>query len=264
MDKSILEIKEVSKTYVTKSWGLKKNIVSDAVKNVSITLKEGETLGLAGESGCGKSTLAKMIIKLLEPDEGHILYQGKDINTISEKQFRKMRPQIQLIQQNPFNCMDPHMKIEKILAEGIKAHEIETGNCSIREYLVQILKRCGLKEDYLDRYPDEFSGGQLQRLAIARAIALKPKVLIADEIVSALDISIQGQILNLLKSLQEEEKLSIIFISHDLCVIRKISDRIIVMKEGEIVDQGEPEYIFEESKCSYTMMLREAIISFPY
>lgn len=235
-----------------------------AVKDVSFCLHEGETLGLVGESGCGKSTLAKLIVRLLWPDAGEILFEGENMGNMTAEQFRRIRPQLQLIQQNPFNCMDPRMKIKTILSEGVKAHQISTEGLSMREYLMQMLKSCDLEEEYLERYPNEFSGGQLQRLAIARAMLLKPRVIIADEIVSALDISVQSQILNLLLKLKEERKLSVIFITHDLCVVKKIADRILVMKDGMIVDSGNGMHIFETSQCDYTRELREAIVPFPY
>ncbi|MGN0204448.1 MAG: ATP-binding cassette domain-containing protein, partial [Coprococcus sp.] len=209
-------------------------------------------------------TLARMIVGLLEPDSGEIMYQGQNIGKISKRKFRQLRPQIQLIQQNPFGSLDPEMKIFDLLSEGIRTHHIQTDGLSIREYLTAILEDCGLQEEFLDRYPHEFSGGQLQRLAIARAIALRPAIVIADEIVSALDVSVQGQILDLLVRLKNERGMSVIFISHDLCVVRSISDKIMVMKDGEIVDSGSTEYIFEQSGCPYTQALKDAIVPSPY
>lgn len=261
----VLEIRELRKHYVIKHrLGMKPDHVFPAVRGVSFVLRQGETLGLVGESGCGKSTLAKMIVGLLEPDSGEIMYRGKNIGKMSKRKFRQLRPQIQLIQQNPFGSLDPEMKIFDLLSEGIRIHHIRTDGLSVREYLTDILKDCGLQEEFLDRYPHEFSGGQLQRLAIARAIALRPAIVIADEIVSALDVSVQGQILELLMRLKNERGMSVIFISHDLCVVRSISDKIIVMKDGKIIDSGSTEYIFDQSNCSYTLALKDAIVPSPY
>lgn len=261
----VLNVINLQKHYVIKHrFGMRPEHVFPAVRGVTFDLDCGETLGLVGESGCGKSTLAKMIVGLLEPDSGKIMYQGQNIGKMGKREFRKLRPQIQLIQQNPFGCLDPEMKISDLLTEGIRTHHIQTDRLSIREYLIGILKDCGLAEEFLDRYPHEFSGGQLQRLAIARAIALRPQIVIADEIVSALDVSIQGQILDLLIRLKNERNMSVIFISHDLHVVRRISDRIMVMKDGNIVDSGSTEYIFEQSKHPYTTALKDAIVPSPY
>lgn len=260
----VLEIKDIRKKYVVKHFGMNGMHVFPAVRGISFKLYPGETLGLVGESGCGKSTLAKMMVKLLEPDDGEIYYRDRLVSSMQIGEFRRIRPKVQLIQQNPFNSLDPEMKIFDILSEGIRVHHIPTDGRSIREYLTKILEDCGLQEEYLQRYPHEFSGGQLQRIAIARAIALRPEIVIADEIVSALDVSVQGQIMELLMRLKNERGMSVIFISHDLCVVRSISDRILVMKDGEIVDSGSTEYIFEKSECPYTLALKDAIVPSPY
>lgn len=264
MKESVLSIKNLRKEYICgRSW-LQETETFAAVRDVSFELYQGETLGLVGESGCGKSTLAKMIVKLLKPNAGEIYFEGQNILDMKEKKFRCLRPYIQLIGQNPFGSMDPRKRLIDTLSEGIRCHHISTNGKSLRGYLEEILRSCELQPEFLDRYPCEFSGGQLQRLAIARALALRPRVLVADEIVSALDVSVQGQILELLMKQKTERDMSLIFITHDLSVVRKISDRILVMKDGKILDEGNPEYIFEKSECLYTKKLKEAMITFPY
>jgi len=229
-----------------------------AVDGVSFAVQPGETLGLVGESGCGKSTLGRTLVRLYEPTAGSIRYRGEDFLAVSGERLRTMRRSLQMIFQDPFASLDPRMTIARILAEPFKVHDI----CSPRECqerAAALLETVGLKAAHLNRYPHEFSGGQRQRISIARAIALNPDLVIADEPVSALDVSIQAQILNLMKDLQEEFSLTYIFISHDLSVIDHFCDRIAVMYLGKIIEMAPREELFGNPKHPYTQALIDAI-----
>ena len=264
MNDKLLEVRSLRKKFIAEKHIFKADKLMTAVDNVSFHIEDGETMGLIGSSGCGKSTLAKMIVGLLKPDEGEVFFEGKDIGRLSGEKMRRLRPRLQMIQQNPFSCFNPRRKIINTLMDGIIEHRIVSDKKEGREYILGTILKCGLSEEHLDRYPSEFSGGQLQRLAISRAVLLKPVLIIADEIVSALDISIQDQILELLMQFKTEREMSMLFISHDLAVIKKISDRIIVMDKGKIIDSGETDYIFRRSDNEYTNLLRESMVPFNY
>ncbi len=209
-----------------------------AVDDISFDLERGKTIGIVGESGCGKTTLGRTILKLYENDGGRIVFQGVDITKISSSAMMKYRTDIQLIFQDPYSSLPPRMTVGNIIAEAVKVHHIVPKN-EIHSYVLDVMKQCGLQPQYYDRYPHEFSGGQRQRICIARALAVKPKLVICDEPVSALDVSIQAQIINLLKKLQKENGLTYVFISHDLSVVKYITDSIMVMYLGNTMEYGE-------------------------
>lgn len=230
-----------------------------AVDEVSFEVKEGETLGLVGESGCGKTTLGRSILRLVEPTEGEIWFDGKNINALTDKDLRHLRKDIQLIFQDPYSSLNPKIKVGEAILEPMKVHNLYENDTKRKAKVLEWLERVGLEATHYERYPHEFSGGQRQRICIARALALEPKFVICDESVSALDVSIQAQILNLLKDLQEEFRFTYIFISHDLSVVKHISDRMLVMKNGKIVESGYSETIYEHPQTDYTKTLLAAI-----
>jgi peptide/nickel transport system ATP-binding protein len=230
-----------------------------AVNDVSFDVQPGETLGLVGESGCGKTTLGRTLLRLIEPMAGRIIFEGQDITTLKGEPLQKLRREMQIVFQNPFSSLDPRMRIGDAVMEPLLIHAVGKTKEQRQERVVELLKRVGLQADDMKRYPHQFSGGQRQRICIARSLALNPKFIICDESVSALDVSVQAQVLNLLKELQEDFQLTYIFISHDLSVVKFMSDRILVMNNGEIVEQGTAESIYLEPKEKYTQKLIAAI-----
>ena len=251
---------------LTKVFSLEKNVISrehnsfKAVNDVCLNIKEGEIFSIVGESGSGKSTLGKMIVGLLKPDSGEILYEGKNFSHISRKELKKIRESVQIVFQDPYASLNPKMTIEKILMEPLTVHK-RGDKTYCRKKAEEIIQTVGLTKEDLKRYPHEFSGGQRQRICIARAIILEPKLVVCDEAVSALDVLVQTQIINLLKELQEKYHMAYMFISHDLAVVRYISDRIGVMYAGELVEYGEKQQIFENPRHPYTKLLISSIPS---
>jgi len=238
--------------------GRAKDVIK-AVDDVSFEVAEGTTVGLVGESGSGKSTVARALLKLLTPTAGTILFRGQSILPMAESEFRPLRKEMQMVFQDPIGSLNPRMTIESILGEPLEIHFPKLGREERREKSAAMLRRVGLPTDGLQRYPHEFSGGQRQRIGIARALAVEPKFLICDEPVSALDVSVQAQILNLLKDLQEELNLTLLFIAHDLAVVRHMSDQIVVMHHGKIVEKGGADAICEAPQHDYTKRLLAAI-----
>lgn len=255
---SLVEVKELKKYFPLKKRRLfEQRRYVHAVDGVYLRLREGETLGLVGESGCGKSTLGRVVLRLLEPDSGEILFRGQNICELNAKQLREFRKEAQIIFQDPYASLNPRMRIREIVEEPLVIHNIplEKRKKSVDE----ILEVVGLNPEHKERFPHEFSGGQRQRISIARALALKPRIIICDEPVSALDVSIQAQILNLLKRLQQEFSLTYLFISHDLSVIRYICDRVAVMYLGKIVEIADKKTIYKNPHHPYTVTLLSAV-----
>ncbi|EPT9250310.1 murein tripeptide/oligopeptide ABC transporter ATP binding protein OppF [Photobacterium damselae] len=241
------------------SWPWSKPTQLKAVDGVSIRIFEGETLGVVGESGCGKSTFARAIIGLVEATEGKVVWLGQDLTALSAKELRLKRKEIQMIFQDPLASLNPRMTVGEIIAEPLKTFYPELSKDEVKQQVKEMMAKVGLLPNVINRYPHEFSGGQCQRIGIARALILKPKMIICDEPVSALDVSIQAQVVNLLKSLQQEMGLSLIFIAHDLSVVKHISDRVLVMYLGNAVEMGEGEALFADPKHPYTKALMSAV-----
>ena len=249
----LLETKNLRKTFEIKGRG-----VLTAVNGVSISLHEGETLGLVGESGCGKTTLGRTIVKLYRPDAGQILYQGEDINRFSRAENLRYRKDVQMIYQDPYASLDPLSVVSTSIAEGLDIHGLYPGKAR-RERVLELLQMVGLNKEHANRFPHEFSGGQRQRIGIARALAVEPKLIVCDEPISALDVSIQAQVMNLLVRLQRDMGLSYLFITHDLSMVRAISDRIAVMYLGSIVELAPAATLYREHCHPYTEALLSAI-----
>ena len=255
----ILEVENLKKYFeIEKDFFGRPTRFLKAVDNVNFKLKKGTTIGVVGESGCGKTTLGRTILKLYESNGGTIKFNGEDITKFSKKEMRALRTKMQLIFQDPYSSLPPRMTIGSIIAEAVRVHNIVPKE-QVTEYVMEIMKKCGLQPQHYDRYPHEFSGGQRQRICIARALAVKPELVVCDEPVSALDVSIQAQIINLLKELQIKDELTYIFISHDLSVVKYITDEIMVMYLGNVMEHGETNQIFDNPLHPYTKALFSAV-----
>ena len=252
--KKLVEVKHLKQYF-----GTKKNVVK-AIDDISFDIVEGETFGLVGESGSGKSTTGRALLRLYQPTDGEILFEGKDIATLTKgKGLLEFRKEAQMIFQDPYASLDSRMKVRDIIAEGIDIHHLAATNEERNQMVDELLETVGLNREHANRYPHEFSGGQRQRIGIARALALNPKFIVCDEAISALDVSIQAQIVNLLKKLQKEKGLTYLFIAHDLSMVKYISDRIAVMYRGRIVEMGPAECVYANPQHAYTKSLLSAI-----
>ena len=258
-DDYILVVNDLKEYFpISKSLIKSNTVYLKAVDGVSLKLKAGHTIGIVGESGCGKTTLGRTILRLYEPTEGEVIFEGKHIEKLKGNALRKMRPNFQMIFQDPYSSLSPRMTVGEIVGEAVKVHHIVPKE-QYKDYIVDIMTKCGLQPHYFDRYPHEFSGGQRQRICIAKALALKPKLVICDEPVSALDVSIQAQIINLFKDLQESDNLAYLFISHDLSVVEHISDEVGVMYLGNMVEYGTKRDLFDNPLHPYTKALFSAV-----
>lgn len=253
--KPLLEVKELRKTFRVPGSRDQRLV---AVDDVSFSINQGETLGLVGESGCGKSTTGKAILNLLKADSGQVLFEGEDLLHISPRKLRPHRRNLQMIFQDPFSSLNPRLTVGDILREPLQIHQLVRGKDQ-KERVIQLLEQVGLSAEHYHRYPHEFSGGQRQRVGIARALAVEPQLIIADEPVSALDLSIQAQILNLLREIQQQYNLSFLFIAHDLAVIEHISDRVAVMYLGRIVEMTTADQLYRSPRHPYTEVLLNAV-----
>lgn len=259
-NKNLLEVKNLQKYFPIRGGLLGREVGKvHAVDTVSFTLQQGKTLGLVGESGCGKSTLGRTLLRLTDPTAGEILYEGQDITKLKPGELRALRKEIQIIFQDPFASLNPRMSIREILSEPFEIHGLYKQPDERRAKIVELLQEVGLNPEAAERYPHEFSGGQRQRIGIARALALKPKLIVADEPVSALDVSIQSQVLNLMMDLRDKYGLSYIFIAHDLAVIEHISDDIAVMYLGKIIEHTSAEQLYKQPRHPYTQALIASI-----
>ncbi len=258
-DDVLLQVKNLKKYFVTGTTLLGKPTgYLKAVDGVSFTLKKGKTLGIVGESGCGKTTMGRTLLRLYDVTDGEVWFKGEKISDLSNKEFDKLRPNMQMIFQDPYASLSPRLTVGAIIGEAALQHGI-TDKANYQEYVLKVMKMCGLQPHYFERYPHEFSGGQRQRICIARALALNPDLVVCDEPVSALDVSIQAQIINMLKELQNSLGLTYIFISHDLSVVKHISDEVGVMYLGTMVEYGSKERIFENTLHPYTKALFSAV-----
>ncbi|MBR7140653.1 MAG: dipeptide ABC transporter ATP-binding protein [Clostridia bacterium] len=256
---AILEVRHLKKHFVLKKTLMGKPLSTlKAVDDVSFKIMPGETLGIVGESGCGKTTMGRAILKLHQPTAGQVFFKGVDIAGYTPKQMRALRTDMQIVFQDPYSSLPPRSTVGDILAEPVRVHNIVPPS-EVKDYVLKIMEQCGLRDYYYERYPHEFSGGQRQRICIARALAVNPTFVVCDEPVSALDVSIQAQIINLLKKIQEERKLTYLFISHDLSVVKYISDKIGVMYLGSMVEFGNTEKIFDNPLHPYTNALFSAV-----
>jgi oligopeptide transport system ATP-binding protein len=259
----LLEVKDL-KIHFPVYGGVVRRVVDHvrAVDGVSFTVPRGATVGLVGESGSGKTTIGRSIVQLNRITSGEILYEGREIGHLSRAGFFPFRKRIQMIFQDPFNSLNPRMTVEAIIGEALAIHFPEMNTSRRRDRIAQLLKQVGLLEDHLRRYPHEFSGGQRQRIGIARALAVEPEFVVCDEAVSALDVSVQAAIVNLLQDLQKELRLTYLFIAHDLAVVEHISDHVLVMTQGKIVEQASAEEIYANPKHEYTRKLLGAVPKF--
>ena len=253
---SLVQVKDLKTHFPIKAGILQRTVGwVRAVDGVSFAINEGECVGLVGESGCGKTTLGRTLLRLIEPTSGEIEFEGQPING----DLRAFRRHAQMIFQDPYGSLNPRMTVSNIIAEPLRIHKLVTGKQEERDRVAELLKSVGLAPEHARRYPHEFSGGQRQRIGIARALAVQPKFIVCDEPVSALDVSVQAQIINLLSDLQEQFKLTYLFIAHDLAVVEHISDRVLVMYFGKVVEEASAEEIYENPQHRYTQALLSAV-----
>lgn len=258
-DDIVLQVKDLKKYFpLGQSWLEKNKSYVKAVDGVTFDVKKGKTIGIVGESGCGKTTLGRTILRLYSITGGEVIYKGTDISKLNRKELRALRPKIQIIFQDPYSSLSPRMTVGEIIGEAVREHKIVPRD-ELQEYVIGVMKQCGLQSYYYSRYPHEFSGGQRQRICVARALALKPDLIVCDEPVSALDVSIQAQVINLLVELQEKLGITYLFISHDLSVVKYISDEILVMYLGNVMEHGKKEQVFNNPMHPYTQALLSAI-----
>lgn len=256
----LVSVRNLVKRFPIKGGLLSREVASvKAVSSVSFDIRKGETLGLVGESGCGKSTLGRCVLRLIEPTEGQIFFKGQDITHTPAKELRRLRRNMQIIFQDPYASLNPRMTVESILSEPLEIHKIGKSRIERTQRIMKLLDLCGLRRESIARYPHEFSGGQRQRICIARALAVEPEFIVCDEPVSALDVSIQAQIVNLMQDLQKELGLTYLFIAHDLKVVEHISSRVAVMYLGKIVEMATADELYGEPKHPYTQALLSAI-----
>ena len=253
MGKTILEVENLTKYFATPAGQL------HAVDGVSFSIEEGKTLGIVGESGCGKSTTGRCILKLIEPTSGRIVFDGEDITSYSRRKMRRLRQEMQMVFQDPFSSLDPRQTVSQLISEPIIEHKLLSSKADIDRRTLELMETVGLAERYVNVYPHELDGGRRQRIGIARALAVSPKLIVCDEPVSALDVSIQAQILNLLKQLQRDMGLTYIFITHDLSVVKYFSDDIAVMYLGQMVEKAPSDDLFKNPIHPYTKALLSAI-----
>ncbi len=258
---NLIEVRDLKMHFPVTDGGLISRVVAHvkAVDGISFSIKRGETLGLVGESGCGKTTTGRCILQLEQPTAGEIIYDGRDLNKLSKTEMRPLRQRIQVIFQDPYSSLNPRMKIGEIIAEPMMVHKVITDQAARERRVGELLSKCGLNPRFADRYPHEMSGGQRQRVGIARALAVEPEFIICDEAVSALDVSIQAQVINLLEDLREEFGLTYLFISHDLSVVRHLCNRVAVMYLGHMVELADTDELFENPQHPYTQALLEAV-----
>lgn len=245
--------------HLSKHFELSKNATLKAVNDVSFYIRKGETVGLVGESGCGKTTTGRCLVKLYDPTEGTIYFKGKDITKLSKEEKKKFTSEVQMIFQNPYASLNPRMTVKEIVGEGMQIHNPGMSQSEIEAKVLELLKRVGLGKDHMSRYPHEFSGGQRQRIGIARALSVEPEFIVCDEPISALDVSIQAQVINMLKKLQKEMGLTYLFVAHDLSVVKYISDRVIVMYLGTLVEEAPADELYSNPLHPYTKALLSAI-----
>ncbi len=255
MSEILLEARNLTKEFPA---GRKKKV--HAVTDVSLQIRKGETLGLVGESGCGKSTLGRLLIGLIKPDKGDIHFRGEKVSGLSDKEFKKYRRQLQLIFQDPYASLDPRLTVRNLIAEPLKTWKVCGSKKEMTRKVLDLMESVGVPGEFLYRYPHQFSGGQRQRIGIARALAAGPELIVCDEPVSALDVSVQNQVLNLLRKLQKDMDLTYLFISHDLSVVRHISDRVCIMFLGMLCEIGDTQEVYRAPMHPYTRFLMNAIL----